>query len=171
MVEIREERPEDIQQIRKVNELAFGQPMEADIVDKLRESCPRFISLVAVDGGRVVGHIFFSPVTIDVSGRVIEGMGLAPMAVAPDRQGQETDSGLVRKGLEVLKERNCPFAVVLGHSRYYSRFGFEKASKYGIYCQWENVPEESFMVMILNWVAMDGVRGVAKYREEFDEVL
>ncbi|HOP52120.1 MAG TPA: N-acetyltransferase [Synergistales bacterium] len=171
MIEIREERPEDIQGIRNVNELAFGQPMEADIVDRLRENCPDRLSLVALEAGRVVGHIFFSPVTIEVSGRVIEGMGLAPMAVLSDRQGQGIGSHLVRKGLEVLRERNCPFVVVLGHPSYYPRFGFEMASKYGIACQWENVPDEAFMVLILNWVAMEGARGVARYREEFDEAV
>ena len=171
MIEIREERSEDIPIIRKVNEMAFGQTMEADIVDRLRENCPGHLSLVALEAGRVVGHIFFSPVNLDVPGRVIEGMGLAPMAVMPDRQGHGIGSDLVRKGLDVLRERNCPFVIVLGHPDYYLRFGFEKASKYGITCQWENVPDEAFMVLILNWVAMEGARGVARYRDEFNEAL
>lgn len=169
IIEIREELPQDIPAIRKVNELAFGQPIEADIVDRLRENCPGHVSLVAVEEGQLVGHIFFSPVTLDIPGRVIEGMGLAPMAVLPERQGRGIGSALVRKGLEVLRERNCPFVIVLGQTGYYSRFGFERASKYGIACQWENVPDEAFMVLILNWVAMEGARGVARYREEFNE--
>lgn len=171
MIEIREELPQDIPAIRKVNELAFGQPIEADIVDRLRENCPGNVSLVAVEEGQLVGHIFFSPVTLDIPGRVIEGMGLAPMAVMPDRQGHGIGSDLVRKGLDVLRERNCPFVIVLGHPDYYPRFGFEKASKYGITCQWENVPDEAFMVLILNWVAMEGARGVARYSDEFNEAL
>ncbi len=171
MIEIREERSEDIPAIREVNKMAFGQPMEADIVDRLRGNCPGHLSLVALEAGRVVGHIFFSPVNLDVPGRVIEGMGLAPMAVIPDRQGHGIGSDLVRKGLDVLRERNCPFVIVLGHPDYYPRFGFEKASKYGITCQWENIPDEAFMVLILNWVAMEGARGVARYRDEFNEAL
>lgn len=171
MIEIREERSEDIPAIREVNKRAFGQLMEADIVDRLRKSCPGHLSLVALEAGRVVGHIFFSPVILDIPGRVIEGMGLAPMAVMPDRQVHGIGSDLVRKGLEVLRQRNCPFVIVLGHPDFYPRFGFEKASKYGIVCQWENVPDEAFMVLILNWVAMEGARGVARYRDEFNEAL
>ena len=64
MIEIRPERREDIPTVRMINELAFGQSQEADIVETLREDCPDTLSLVAVLDGRVVGHIFFSPAVI-----------------------------------------------------------------------------------------------------------
>jgi putative acetyltransferase len=89
MITIRLERPEDVPQVRSINELAFETPAEANIVDTLRQSCPNLLSLVAEDGNRVVGHILFSPVVIDRSGGIIEGMGLAPVAVLPDRQRGE----------------------------------------------------------------------------------
>ena len=84
VITIREEKSEDPTGIRKVNEIAFGQPAEANIIDKLRRDCGEFLSLVAVDGDDIVGHIFFSPATIEDKGRVIKGMGLAPMAVFQD---------------------------------------------------------------------------------------
>ena len=168
MAIIRPERPEDSSQIRHVNELAFGQPAEADLVDKLRKTCAEALSLVAEDGGAVVGHILFTPVVVE--GRLGSGMGLAPMAVLPARQRQGIGSQLVRRGLDILRERGCPFVVVVGHPEYYPRFGFEPASKHGLVSQWEGMPDAAFMVLVLNGHAMVGASGVARYRDEFNEV-
>ncbi|MGC9515401.1 GNAT family N-acetyltransferase [Methanocrinis sp.] len=173
MIIIREERPEDIEAIRRVNNEAFGQPAEAEVVDKLREACDSLLSLVAVEGGEVVGHILFSPATIggEESTYEVEGMGLAPMAVLPRCQGQGIGSLLIHNGIKMLRERGCPFIIVLGYPEYYPRFGFERASRYGIHSQWSEVPDEAFMILILNKSAMVGAAGIARYRREFDEAV
>jgi putative acetyltransferase len=173
MIIIREERPEDIEAIRKINEEAFGQPAEADIVDRLREACENLLSLVAVQGVEVVGHILFSPASIDGEGTAFEvaGMGIAPMAVLPKCQGQGIGSLLIHNGIKMLRERGCPFIIVLGYPEYYPRFGFERASRYGIHSQWSEVPDEAFMILILNKSAMVGASGVARYRKEFDDAM
>lgn len=172
MITIRLETPDDVVAVREVNELAFEQPAEANLVDKLRQACSDALSLVAVHDERdaTVGHILFTPVVVASLGRRVVGMGLAPMAVRPDCQRQGIGSQLVRHGLNMLAERNCPFVVVVGHPAYYPRFGFEPASQHGLASQWEGMPDESFMVTILDELAMTGVRGVARYRDEFDEV-
>ncbi|MEO0332014.1 MAG: N-acetyltransferase, partial [Bacteroidota bacterium] len=59
----------------------------------------------------------------------------------------------------------------LGHEDYYPKFGFEIASKYGIKCQWDGVPDEAFMIIILDKVKMSNIRGVAKYRDEWSEAI
>ena len=166
---VRLERPEDSSEIRRVNELAFGQPAEADLVEKLRHACADSLSLVAEDGG-VVGHVLFTPVVVERAARRVAGMGLAPLAVLPDRQRQGIGSRLVEQGLEILRERGCPFVVVVGHPEYYPRFGFERASTHGLASQWAGIPDEAFMVVILDAHAMAGVSGVAAYRDEFNEV-
>lgn len=166
---IRPERPEDASRIRHVNELAFGQPLEADLVEKLRQACTDSLSMVAEDDA-VVGHILFTSVVVESAERRVLGMGLAPMAVLPERQRQAIGSQLVRRGLDILRERGCPFVVVVGHPEYYPRFGFEPASTHGLASQWEGVPDAAFMVLVLDVHAMTGVTGVAKYREEFNEV-
>ncbi len=171
MIVIRPEQVGDVDQIRALNELAFETAAEAAIVDALRASCPDVLSMVAADDGVVVGHIFFSPTVIKTPRRRIEGMGLAPMAVLPDRQNQGIGSRLVKRGLDMLRERGCPFVVVLGHPRYYPRFGFVPASRHGLSCQWEGVPDEAFMIVIDNTRAMKGVTGVARYRDEFDAAM
>jgi putative acetyltransferase len=168
MVIIRLERPDDSFQIRHVNQLAFGQPAEADLVDRLRGACGEALSLVADDDGAIVGHILFTPVAVE--GRPGLGMGLAPMAVLPGRQRQGIGSQLVRRGLASLRERRCPFVVVVGHPEYYPRFGFEPASKHGFLSQWEGIPDAVFMVLVLDAHAMAGASGVARYRDEFNEV-
>jgi putative acetyltransferase len=145
VITIRAEQPADMPQVRIVNEQAFGQPAEADVVDRLRHAVARAetVSLVAEDDEVIVGHILFTPAIIENTGRRVVGMGLAPLAVLPDRQGQAIGSALVRRGLEILRERNCPLIIVLGHPAYYPRFGFERASLHGLACQWE-VPDEAF---------------------------
>ena len=92
------------------------------------------------------------------------------MAVRPDRQRQGVGSQLVRDSLAVLRARGCPFVVVVGHPEYYPRFGFQPASAYGLASQWDAVPDEAFMALVLDAHAMDGVSGVARYRDEFDAV-
>jgi len=168
MISVRLERPEDVGKVRALNESVFETPTEANIVDALRQNCPDVLSLVAQEDGYILGHIMFSQAVIDCSGRKVIGMGLAPMAVLSGRQGQGVGSQLVKSGIDILQERNCPFIIVLGHPRYYPRFGFELASQYGLSPQWDGVPDEAFMVMIMDPEALDGVSGVAKYRDEFD---
>lgn len=151
------------------NELAFGQPAEANLVETLRAAGADALSLVAV-ADTVVGHILFTPVVVESASTRVVGMGLAPMAVLPDRQRQGIGSQLVRRGVEILRERGCPFVVVVGHPEYYPRFGFERASARALVSQWEGMPDAAFMVLILDEHVMAGVSGMARCRDEFDGV-
>ncbi len=163
---IREGRNSERASVREVNLLAFGQATEADLVDALRISCNDSLSLVAAEGTAIVGHILFTPVTID--GAKVVGMGLAPMAVLPEKQRKGIGSMLVHEGLRRLTLSGCPFVIVLGHPGYYPRFGFVPASRYGLSCPWPGVPDDAFLVLVLNEQALRDVRGIARYRSEFD---
>ncbi|MCJ7518683.1 MAG: N-acetyltransferase [Anaerolineaceae bacterium] len=171
MILIREEKPQDIGRIREINDAAFSQPNEGQIVDWIRESCLDTLSLVAVMNGKIVGHIFFSPVEIESQSWIVKGMGLAPMAVTPDYQNQGIGSQLVCEGLSKVKKKGYPFVVVLGYPAFYPRFGFQQASGLGLKCQWKDVPDEAFMAIIFNEEKMKGVAGVARYRDEFDGAM
>jgi putative acetyltransferase len=65
-------------------------------------------------------------------------------------------------GLEILRKQGCPFLIVLGHPEFYPRFGFDRASRHGFRSQWEGVPDEAFMVLVLDEASMAGVTGVAR---------
>jgi putative acetyltransferase len=169
-ITLREEQSGDAAAIRKVHEQAFGQPQEADIVDKLRRHCNDLLSLVAVTENKIVGHILFSPLEIKSKETTVQGMGLAPMAVLPKFRRQGIGAGLVREGITRLKSQGCPFVIVLGHPEYCPRFGFEPASRYRIQSEWE-VPDDAFMILVLNQSEMRGVSGLARYRPEFDEAI
>jgi putative acetyltransferase len=169
VITVRLQQPDDAADVRYVNERAFGQRLEADLVEALQRACAEAVSLVAEDDG-IVGHILFTPVTIERGERPIVGMGLAPMAVLPERQRQGIGTSLVTHGLEFLRQQRCPFVVVVGHPEYYPRFGFARASMHGLSSQWEGIPDPAFMVLVLEAAVMTGVSGVARYRPEFDEV-
>ena len=169
MILIRPEQTGDIAAIRRVNEHAFGGPAEAELVDRLREHGNVTLSLVAVQEGNVVGHILFSPVTIESAQQAIPAVGLAPMAVLPESQNQGIGSLLVKAGLDQCRRAGHSVAVVLGHPRYYPRFGFVPASRYGIRSEYA-VADEYFMVIELQAGALAGLRGTAKYHAAFNEL-
>jgi putative acetyltransferase len=169
MAEVREEEPRDQEGVRKVNLAAFSNGPEAAVVDRLRAACDDYLGFVAVEDGAVVGHILFTPATLDGCDAV--GMGLAPMAVLPERQRMGVGSQLVRHGLEHVRRSGRPFVIVLGHPDYYPQFGFELASKYRLVSQWEGVPDEAFMVIVFDKGALPEEGGTARYRDEFDEAM
>ncbi|MBE7553920.1 MAG: N-acetyltransferase [Anaerolineales bacterium] len=171
MITIREEQISDIEPIRVVNTRAFGQAAEADVVDKLRQVCPEGLSLVAVCEDQIVGHILFTPALIEAKGQIIQGMGLAPLAVLPEFQGQGIGSKLVQEGLAAMRKAQQPFVLVLGHPEYYPRFGFVRSVDYGIVSEYDNVPEEAFMILVLDEVRLQEISGIGKYRPEFEAAM
>ena len=168
-VTIREEKLVDTDAIREVNDKAFGQSQEGRLVDLIRTNNATTLSLVAVVDDRVVGHILFSPVKLEMGDRVLEGSGLGPMSVLPEFQRMGIGSKLINEGISKLRTTASPFIVVLGHPEYYPRFGFVPASRYHVRCEWE-VPDDVFMIMPLNTSALSGVTGLARYRDEFKTV-
>jgi putative acetyltransferase len=163
---IRLEAPGDQDAVREINEQAFGSPVEARIVDALRDSAGS-ISLVATNGERVVGHILFTPVSIDPPASV-RIAGLAPMAVRPDSQRAGIGSRLVRAGLDECRRHGYSAVVVLGYPDYYPRFGFVPAHARELRCEFP-CPPEAFMALELETGALTGHRGLIRYRPEFND--
>jgi len=170
MIAIRREKPEDIKAIRHIIEKTFEAKEEADIVDSLRRRGATILSLVATDEGRVVGHILFSPVTVETEPSSFPAVALAPMAVLPEYQSKGIGSQLVFSGLEECRTLGHELVVLLGHADYYPRFGFVPARSRGIECEFE-APDEAWMMLELREGTLGGRKGTVKFQPEFRETV
>ena len=170
MLKIRHEISEDDAAIRQVNEEAFGQKEEAEIVEKLRNRGVVTLSLVAVQDDSIIGHIAFSPVKVESERSTFEAITLAPMAVLPAYQNKGIGSQLVRAGLEECRNLGHEVVFVLGHPDYYPRFGFVLAKPKDIGCEFE-VPDEAWMVLELREGTLAGRRGTVIFQPEFREAM
>jgi len=167
-MEVRAEKSEDFSAVRKVNIAAFGRDNEANLVDRLR-GVASTLFLIVVQSEQVVGHIFFSPVSVE--GKRADNsliLGLAPIAVLPDYQRQGIGSLLIQHSLKECARLGYGALVVLGYPEYYPRFGFIPAKEKRLRCEYA-VPDEVFMVLELKNGALDGCVGTVKYRSEFSE--
>lgn len=173
MISIRAETPDDHDAIRQLIVDAFsacelGYNGEADLVDQLRNECDSLLAFVAIDGDSIVGHIFFSPVSVHTPNSIVHGMGLAPIAVHPNRQQTGIGTALVESGLKQLTADGCSFVVVLGHPAYYPRFGFCPARERGLSHGFDGIPQDVFFVNILDQNAVQSfANGTAIYRPAF----
>ena len=164
-IEIRPERRQDIEAVHAINLAAFQAPGEAKAVDTLRAAGLATLSLVAEQAGKPVGHILFSPVTLNGAPTAL--LGLAPMAVHPDHQNRGIGSLLVPAGLAACRELGVPAVVVLGHPAYYPRFGFKPAPPLGL--QFAGLPDcEAFFVIELTPGTLDDLRGEIRFDPTFD---
>jgi len=123
------------------------------------------LSLVAVEESNIVGHILFSDLLIETEHAVLHAVSLAPMAVIPQYQRRGIGSALVRRGLEVCRERGKSIAVVLGHPAYYPRFGFSAELAKNLRGPYSG---DAWMAVELIPGALDGVKGTVRYPEAFE---
>lgn len=167
-VQIREEKPTDTEAIYKVHESAFDSPLEAQLVDLLRSRGKAIISLVAEDRDEILGHISFSPVSIDPPAHDWQVLGLAPIGVIPERQRQGIGKALVIAGLERCQELKIQLVVVLGDPAYYTKFGFKRALDFGLRNEYQ--ADEHFMVLEFAPGIIGNFSGLVKYAPEFNEI-
>ncbi|KRQ97343.1 GCN5 family acetyltransferase [Bradyrhizobium jicamae] len=123
---VRSETHEDIAAIRIVQEVAFGQPDEAQLVDDLRAAGDAIFSLVAVDDGTVAGHILFSRMKAP-----FPALALAPVAVLPEYRQTGFASRLIRQGIARSEAAGWLGIFVLGDPAFYRRFGFDAGKASG----------------------------------------
>ena len=165
---IRPESPADFPQISDLVIAAFGQPDEARLIELIRQS-PHYVpelALVAEEEGQIVGQLMLSRIGL-ASNPPSQVLDLAPMAVTPARQRSGVGSALVTHALGEADRRREPLVVVLGHPGYYPKFGFEPASRHGIYPPWPNIPDAAFMVALLSGYKQH-YRGTVIYPPAFD---
>ncbi|MDD4651861.1 MAG: N-acetyltransferase [Methanothrix sp.] len=143
---IRNETESDIKAISDVTiaafqTLAISNHTEQFIVDALRDSKALTVSLVAVDGNRVVGHIALSPV--DISDGSAGWYGLGPISVLPELQKQGIGRSLMQEGLSRLRSIGAKGCILVGDPGFYERFGFKSPKSPSI----EGVPQQFVLAL------------------------
>lgn len=150
MLRIRRQQPDDIPAIETINAAAFAEHGGTEAFDRFRRERTDILSLVALQGDKMVGHVLFSPVEMLTPAGPVAGMGLGQLAVDPTVQKRGIGSLLAETGIDALRKQNCPFIIVIGHAAYYPRFGFEPGAAHAVQCQWSGVPDATFMVLYLD---------------------
>jgi putative acetyltransferase len=174
-----------------VHEAAFGRPDEARLAARLRQEAAPLVSLVAEQAGRVIGHVLFTPVTVEERpnraaaplaggslragvrvarpGRVELAAGaLGPVGVLPDAQRLGTGAALIRAGIEACRALDWQILFVLGNPAYYARFGFGLAAPRGLHYA-SHAFDTAFQVQELAPGALAGVTGWVRYHAAFSE--
>jgi putative acetyltransferase len=164
-VQVRSETAADVSAIHAVNTAAFETRLEADLVDTLRRMAAPIVSLVADDGGKIIGHILFSPVAL-YGQPDTKIMGLAPMAVLPSEQRRGIGSALIREGLTRCRNLGYGAVVVVGHRHYYPRFGFKPAATFKLKSEYD-VQDDVFMALELTPHYLRGKSGTIQYDSAF----
>jgi putative acetyltransferase len=126
MIDVRDETPRDWKAVYQVVSSAFGQSVEAELVEKLRQAGDSIISLVAEEDGQIVGHVLLSKMNAP-----FPALALAPVSVIPTRQRLGIGSALINRAVNRAREEGWVAIFVLGDPNYYERFGFDKAAAAG----------------------------------------
>ena len=121
---IRPEMPDDIPHIESLHEEAFGPGRFAKTAYRVREGGKflRELSLVAMDGVRLVGSIRFTPIRI---GENKGALLLGPLAVFRDYGGHRCGLRLMTKGLDLAREEGYELVILVGELAYYQKVGFK----------------------------------------------
>lgn len=168
MLEIRQENKKDYDEVYNVVKTAFlsaehSDGNEQDLVVNLRKS-NNFIpelSLIAMQDSKIVGYILFTKIKIGE----FEELALAPLGVLPQYQRKGIGKKLIETGHKIAKELGYHYSIVLGSEKYYPKFNYVPAIKYGIEAPIK-VPNENFMAIKLKDTDIE-IKGIVKYAKEF----
>ncbi len=173
---IRKEESKDYKEVFNLIKSAFENEEYSDhteqfLVERLRNSdafVPE-LSMVAEMNGEIAGYILLTKIKIindHTEGTI--SLALAPVAVLPTYQRKGIGGALINAAHQKAKELGFGSVIVLGHTKYYPRFGYEMTNKYGIKLPFE-VPDENCMLIELTENALKDVKGIVKYSKEFYE--
>ncbi len=172
-IHIRQEQPSDYPAVFALVEQAFrdleiSDHTEQFLVERLRNThafIPE-LSLVAEEDGKVVGYILLSKLKIQDSQQAYASLGLAPVAVLPEYQGQGIGAQLIEQAHRIAKGLGYTSVILVGHENYYPRFGYKPASSFGINFPFD-VPDANAMAVELVENGLAGIRGTVVYPPAF----
>ena len=179
MIKLRTEEEKDYKKVFEIIEQAFktleySDHQEHFLVEKLRKS-HNFIPELSIvadfvndDTGEkeLVGHILFTKISIESNSESFESLALAPVSVKPEYQNQGIGGHLIAFGHLIAQEMGYKSVVLVGHEKYYPKFGYRRASKFGITFPFD-VPVENGMAIELVDNGLKNIKGIVKYPKEF----
>ncbi len=171
---IRQEIDKDFKNVFNLIEKAFRTEVYSDhkeqyLVERLRNS-EAFIpelSIVAEIDGKIVGHILVTKLKIKGKFNEFDSLALAPISVLPEFQGKGIGGKLILESHKKAKELGHKSIVLFGHEKYYPKFGYKQADKFGIELPFK-VPKENCMVIELIENGLNGISGIVEYPKEFN---
>lgn len=165
---IRQESRTDYKRIRELNDGAFGSSEESQLIDTLRSEGLALLSLVAEEERDIIGHILFSRIHIsNGSEPELPVVALAPMSVSSVHQKKGVGGALIQQGLRILRQRGENAVFVVGHKRYYPKFGFSAELASHFKCEYSG---DSFFALELHAGWMEGKSGSVVYPESFRRI-
>ena len=174
-IRLRQENSNDYPMVAEViksayKDVGYSNHREQFLVERLRKSAAFIpqLSLVAEIDHEIVGHILLTKIAIHNQGKTIASLALAPLSVTPKFQGKGVGSKLVAEAHRLAKELGYQSVTVLGHPKYYPRFGYEPMKSYGLELPFD-VREENCMVICLSENDLSGIAGKVEYPSEFLE--
>jgi putative acetyltransferase len=152
-VQVRPECPDDRDAVGELHWRAFGDRggNVVNLVDALRKTITleAGLSIVAEDGGEIIGHVMFTTSLLDAPRRLVDVQVLSPLGVASEHQGRGVGSALVRHGLAAAAEQGAPLVFLEGDPGYYTRFGFTPGGEVGFRKPSLRIPDAAFQVVKL----------------------
>lgn len=172
-ITIRQEKVDDYEEVSSLigkafKPMAFSDHKEQFLVERLRKSkafVPE-LSIVAESENKIIGHILLTKVKIKDGKNEFVSLALAPVSVLPEMQGKGVGTMLIKQAHQKACELGYKSIVLLGHEKYYPKFGYQRADRYGIILPFD-APKENCMAIELTKGGLDGVGGTVEYPKEF----
>ncbi len=123
MIQIRHERPADIDAREALLDTAFGETRYRKSSERLREDRlpAEGLAFIASEGKRVIGTARLWNVTV---GHERPALLLGPVAVAEDCRSRGLGGAMVRRAIQNARGLGHGAILLVGDPEYYSRFGF-----------------------------------------------
>ena len=141
---IRPDTPSDAADIDAINNAAFGETAQSQIIRELRASGDALWSKIGLMDEQPIAHVQIYKIAVDSAPIAI---GLGPVSVLPKFQNQGFGSALIRACLADVDINTHQLSFVLGHVKYYPRFGFRSEIGAKYISPW---PRPAFMGMRLS---------------------
>jgi putative acetyltransferase len=165
---IRPEEACDRDAIYALVAVAFGQAVEADLVERLRDADALSVSVVADVSGVVCAHACVSPMAACGASGASGVFALAPVSVSPETQGQGLGTLITQAAIDLTRTRGAACLTVLGDPAFYGRFGFRSAADVGLQAEAGDFGE-AFMALALG--AEDLPTGTYRWHAAFEPLL